>query len=163
MPTSLDLKNVFGSRGPEGYTKDVAAQLRKSEEKGRLERGVQVQDCRFSHRETCEFNADDGGTKLTDWISFGQIQFTEEPSFSTGSIASGQDDEEPLAEEYQNFDPTVHLRVPGAAMVACYQRNNQGFFTGAKILCYALASVPDGYRVAVWGTWTGPAVRIGGQ
>jgi hypothetical protein len=160
---TVQLNRAFGDKGPEGYTENLAKQLLDSERSGRLERGAQVaSNSRVGHWEFCEFK-DEGILLSPSWIDFGHIRFTEKPDFSSGSQAATQEGEAPLASDYSNYDPSAHLRVPGECMVACWRQDPNGYFSGAKLLFYALANVPSGYRVWISGTFSGPAVRYAEQ
>src|SRR5680860_1481612 len=66
-----------------------------------------------------------------------------------------------LMREAQVMDNcTVQIWVPGAAVVHKWRRES-GLFIAAKLLLFALAQVPEGYRANVGVTFTGPAIRIG--
>ncbi|MBN1319949.1 MAG: hypothetical protein JXA87_03820 [Thermoleophilia bacterium] len=113
----------------------------------------------FQYRVLADFGQAEDGKITTDWIDFAHIQFTKEPSFLSGSKRIPQPGESALAEDASNFDPMEHFAVPGDAMVLAYRTNSQGHYTGAKLLLFASASVPDDYRVVIYGLFVGPAVR----
>jgi hypothetical protein len=108
-----------------------------------------------------EFSADAEGVVATDWLDFAQIRFVTKPWVMAASQRLVQEGEEPLNEEASNFDAAEHLAVPGTAMVLAWRQDSRGFYSGAKLLLFALGSVPDGYKTMISATFLGPAVRMG--
>jgi len=164
LPTTAELERAFGGKGVVGQTRSVFQALRDEEARGRNLREVQLKD-NYSFQWTQLAVFDDkatGGQLVTDWIDFAQLHFVEKPGFMAASQRMAQEDETPLDPEGTNFDPVEHLSVPGTAMVLAWRQDERGFYTGAKLLLFALASVPDGYKILISATWMGPAVRMGG-
>lgn len=135
--------------------RDVQEQAR-----ARQSRNAQpVSSATFQYRVLADFSKAQGGQVTTDWIEFGHIKFTKEPVFLTGSKRAAQPDEPTLREDGANFDALQHLAVPGEAMVLCWRTNSKGHYTGAKMLLFANAAVPETYKVVIYGLFVGPAVR----
>ena len=164
MPTNVEMNQHPGLKGAAGHTQTAAKQMVSAEQQGRLQRGAQILDnCRVDHWEECEFTESEAAGGLTDWIDFGQIHFTAKPGFSSGSQLVGQPDDSPgISPDYSNYDPDKHFRVPAIAAVAAWKQDSRGYYTGAKLMFWALGSVPDGYKILISATWVGPAVRMGG-
>jgi hypothetical protein len=162
MPTQTQMQRAFGVGGPGGVTATNNHDAVIEERKGRLVRGAQpASNTSFQYRTVAEFSSAFGsGALVTEWIDFGHIHFTKEPVFTSGSKRLAQVGEPALAEDASNYDPAEHFTVPGCAMVLCWKQD-EGRYTGAKLLLFAQGSVPDGYRVAIYGLFTGPAVRMG--
>ena len=132
----------------------------QEEARGRGARNAQpVSSATFQYRALADFGRAEGGTIATEWVDFGHIQFTKEPVFLSGSKRVAQPEEATLAQDGSNFDPLEHFSVPGDAMVLCWRTNNKGHYTGAKLLLFASASVPETYKVVIYGLFVGPAVR----
>ncbi|MBN1630484.1 MAG: hypothetical protein JW990_12015 [Thermoleophilia bacterium] len=162
MPTAVELEQVFGPGGPAETTRSGLRQLIDAERKGRREREGQLSEaCSVQVRVNAEFTEQHPTTLVTDWIAFGEMQFVKEPYFTTGSRRLAQEGEDTLAADGSNFDPLQHFTVPGAAMVVAWKTNERGNYVGAKLLLFALASVPVGYKVLIYGVFVGPAVRMG--
>ncbi len=162
MPTTTQLQRAFGVGGPGKATAASNREAVVEERKGRLVRNAQVaSNTTLQYRTVAEFSSTSGsGGQITEWIDFGHLRFTKEPAFASGSKRVAQKGESQLADDASNWDASEHLTVPGVAMVLCWRQNSGGQYTGAKLALFALASVPDGYRVAIYGVFTGPAVRM---
>ena len=133
----------------------------QEEARARQVRNAQpVSSATFQYRVLADFSqAENGQITTKEWIDFGHIQFTKEPVFLCGSKRVAQPNEPELAQDGRNFDPVLHFAVPGEAMVLCWRTNNAGHYTGAKLLLFANAAVPDTYKVVIYGCFIGPAVR----
>lgn len=164
MPTQVQMKQSLGGQKPSVVTGSLAKNLLDEERRGRLRRESRVQDnCRVDAWLQAEFTSKTGTVLVSDWVDFAQIRFVKKPSFSTGSERLTQEGETPLAPDRPNFDPLEHFTVPGAAMVAAWRYDERGFYSGAKLYLFALATVPDGYRVNISATFLGPAIRMGDE
>ena len=162
MPTQVELEQTFAGTGASGRTQTANRQLMDQERRGRRQRESQPQNaCTVQVRLNAEFTEDNPTTLVTDWVDFGEMQFLKEPFFTTGSRRLAQAGETTLAADGSNFDPVQHFTVPGAAMVVAWRQGPNGAYTGAKLLLFALSSVPVGYKVLIYGVFTGPAVRTG--
>jgi len=132
----------------------------QEEARGRQARNAQpASSATFQYRVLADFGQAEGGQITTEWIDFGHIQFTKEPVFLSGSKRVAQPEEATLAQDGSNFDPTEHFTVPGDAMVLCWRTNTKGHYTGAKLVLFASAAVPDTYKVVIYGLFVGQAVR----
>ncbi|MBN1320731.1 MAG: hypothetical protein JXA87_07820 [Thermoleophilia bacterium] len=164
MPTQIQLEQSLGGQRPSTVTGNLAKQLIDEERRGRLTRESQVQEnCRVDVWIKADFSGGEGSGLLTDFIEFAHVHFTQKPSFSSGSERLAQEGEKPLAPDASNFDESEHLTVPGLAMVAAWRRDERGFYSGARLYLFALAAVPEGYRVNISATFLGPAVRMGDE
>jgi hypothetical protein len=163
MPTQIELEQSLGGQKASALTENAAKGLMDEERRSRLVRDSQIQDnCSVITWIEAEFDAESAGVVATDWIDFAQVHFVDKPGFMAASQRMAQEDEKALDPEGSNFDATEHLSVPGTAMVLAWRQDERGFYTGAKLLLFALASVPDGYKILISATWMGPAVRMGG-
>lgn len=162
MPTKLEMEQAFSGKGVQVTVQSVWGQLRDQEKSGRLMRDAAVQDnCTVQMVMECNFAEAEGGVLVSEWIDFGEMRFVREPAFTTGSRRMGFPDEKTLNREASNYDPLEHFSVPAAAMVLAYKTDDRGFYSAAKLLFFALASVSEDYRVKVSAVWIGPAVRKG--
>lgn len=164
MPTSVELVQIFGKGGAAGYTRGQLRSFLDADRAGRLMRQNQLEDhCVVTHDVSVEFSdevLDAGGQILTGWLTFGRIAFTKEPAFTTGPKGSAQEGETPeLNEDGSNYDPEAHIRIPAMGMNFRWKMEG-GLYRAAKVLLFAVGSVPDGYRATVSCVWTGPAIRI---
>lgn len=157
--TTSKSDRIYGvGAGPKPSTPVGRAQ--HEEERGRGARNAQpVSSATFQYRALADLGQAEGGCVKTDWVDFGHIQFTKEPVFLTGSKRVAQEEEPALSEDGANFDPLEHFSVPGDAMVLCWKTNSKGYYIGAKLLLFAIASVPENYKVVVYGLFVGQAVR----
>lgn len=162
MPTAVELEQYFSAGGVAEHTQNALRDLLTEEQRGRMQRDVQIKDnCTVQWRGKAEFSDADGAVKITDWIDFGHMKFIKEPFFTTGSRRLAQDGEETLDADASNFDTLKHFTVPGAGMVAAWRQDDLGFYTGARLYLFALAGVPTGFKVLIYGVFTGPAVLMG--
>ena len=163
MPSAVEMENAFGGRGVHAMTHDAHRAQLDDDRRGRLMREAQVMDnCTVQIWVPAVFSADKATTgQTTDFISFGRIRFTQKPVPSGGGteglLQPGEPDD---GTEGEAYDPQLHYRVPCAAVVHKWRRES-GLFIAAKLLLFALAQVPEGYRANVGVTFTGPAIRIG--
>lgn len=159
MATSGSNDRIFGVGGRARPNAPVGRQGQE-EARGRQIRNAQpVSSATFQYRVLADFSKAESGQVATDWIDFGHIQFTKEPVFLSGSKRVAQPGEPTLAADGVNFDPVQHFSVPGEAMVLCWRTNSMGHYTGAKLILFASAAVPDSYKVVIYGLFVGPAVR----
>ena len=162
MPTSLELQQAFAGKGVNLTLTNMVALLRDQERSGRMERDVQVQDnCTVQMVIDCDFAEAEEGVLVSDWLEFGEMRFVQEPAFTTGSRRIPLESETAMDAEMTNYDPVEHFSVPGVAMVLGYRMDDRGFYSAAKCLFFALASVPTEYKVRISAVWTGPAIRKG--
>ena len=164
MPTKVEMEQAGGSK-VHSRTKSVHEHLMGQELSGRLMRDAQVKDnCTVQVEITAVFDADvsQAGVFVSDWIEFGRICYVQKPVLTTGSERMAQTADSPeLNEQATNFDPVKHFTMPCAAMVLRWRIDEKGFYRAAKVLCYALGSVPEDYRAIVGCLFTGPAIRKG--
>jgi hypothetical protein len=101
------------------------------------------------------------GQVVSEWIDFGRIKFTERPALVGGSFRLAQTGEAQLNEEASNYDPDTHESIPCLPMGLKWRQDGKGYYTGAKVLAFALGSVSDGYKALISVVFAGPAVRMG--
>lgn len=162
MPSAVELEQAFGGRGVHGVTADAHRRQLEDDQRGRLMREAQVLDnCTAQVWVPATFSGD-GAVGPTGFIPFGRLVFIAKPVATSGAAeALLQDGEPDDGPEGEDFDPDTHYRVPCATVVHKWKRE-KGLYVGAKLLIYALAAVPEGYRTNVGICFTGPAIRIGG-
>jgi hypothetical protein len=164
MPSHVEMEEL-GGRVVHTRTKSLHEALLGQERAGRLMRDAQVKDnCTLYFEIPAVFEGDAAaqGVFVSDWIEFGSLNYVRKPMFTTGSERQAQEGETPeLNAEATNFDPSRHFTMPCAAMVLRYRTDEKGFYRAAKVLCFALGAVPEGYRALVHGVFTGPAIRKG--
>ena len=102
----------------------------------------------------------DSNSYQSGWISFGMIAFQERPTFVCGSSWVQPRDAPRLAEDASNLDTDLHIVVPAVAECITYKVEN-GYYRAAKVLCFALDSVPSGFNVDVGCIWMGVGIRRG--
>lgn len=163
MPTSTEIENVLGGSA-RAATQTGLSQLRDEERRGRLMRDAKVEEaCTVQAQFVAVFSsaAAQSGQVVSQWIDFGKIHFTEAPAMTCGSVRLAQAGEAALDAEASNYNPSTHFTVPCSAMVLTYRTNDRGLYTGAKVVAFALDSVPDGYQARVCCVFVGPAIRMG--
>ena len=160
MPSKTELAETFGGRGPHAATRSIHADLRQEERRGRLMRDAQVQDnCTVQVELPADLGASEGST-ISEWIDFGRVRFVKRPILTTGSMRLALAGEPTLDGEAANYDPVLHFAVPCAAQVLRFRTDARGFYSGAKVLLFALGPVPDGFQALVFCLFSGPAVRL---
>lgn len=160
MPGKTELEETFGGRGPHAATRSVHADLREEERRGRLMRDAQVQDnCTVQVEVPADFGAA-AGPVISEWLDFGRVRFVKRPILTSGSMRLALTGEPTLDAEARNFDPALHFAVPCAAQVLLFRTDTRGFYSGAKVLLFALDAVPEGFQTLVFCLFTGPAVRL---
>ena len=163
MPSTVEMEQAGGA-AVHAQTKSTQRQLQEQERSSRLMRDAQPKDnCTVQADIVAEFDSDaSSGVFVSDWIEFGRLCFTQKPVFTTGSERMAQTADSPeLNEEATNFDPDKHFTMPCAAMVLRWRIDNKGFYRAARVLCYALGDVPEGYKAIVGCLFTGTAIRKG--
>lgn len=160
MPGKTELDETFGGRGPHAVTRSIHADLRDEERRGRLMRDSQIQDnCTVQVEIPANF-ADAEGPVISEWIDFGRVRFVKRPIMTSGSMRVALEGEPTLDAEAANFDPALHFSVPCIAQVLRFRTDRRGFYSGAKLLIFALDSVPADFQALVFCLFTGPAVRL---
>ncbi len=160
MPGKTELDETFGGRGPHAVTRSIHADLREEERRGRLMRDSQIQDNCTVQTEIPGTFDETGAPVVSDWIDFGRVRFVKRPILTTGSMRLALEGEPTLDGEASNFDPVLHYSVPCAAQVLRFRTDARGFYSGAKLLLFALADVPEGFQTIVFCLFSGPAVRL---
>jgi hypothetical protein len=163
MPNAVQLEQSMGKGGAATATATMLNDLRDEERRGRLVRDAQVaENCIVQAQFTATFSAAaaETGQVASEWIDFGRIKFTEAPAVVGGSFRMRQTGETELNTEASNYDPDTHEAVPCIPMGLKWRIEN-GHYTGAKVLAFALASVTDGYKALISVAFIGPGVRMG--
>jgi hypothetical protein len=163
MPTRAELEQSFGGKGASVQARNTAADLRAQERAERLLRDAQgLTNCSFTADIDCEFNSGSVGAEyVSDWIEFGHLRVTKEPAIACGSKRQSQAGESALNAEASNYDPEEHFSAPIFAQLLRTQTDETGMIARAKVLLFALGSVPDGFRAKASVIFVGPAVRKG--
>ncbi|MHB8867425.1 MAG: hypothetical protein ACYC8U_01190 [Thermoleophilia bacterium] len=160
MPSKTELQETFGGRGPHAATRSIHADLREEERRGRLMRDAQVQDnCTVQVEVPADFGAAEGPV-ISEWLDFGRVRFVKRPILTSGSMRLALTGEPTLDAEASNFDSALHFAVPCAAQVLRFRTDARGFYSGAKVLLFALDAVPEGFQALVFCLFSGPAVRL---
>lgn len=161
MPSQTELDETFGGQGPHAATRSIHADLRAEERRGRLMRDAQIQDnCTVQMEIVADFDQAADGFLMSDWIDFGRVRFVKRPIMTVGSMRMAIEGEPTLDAEASNFDSAVHFAVPCSAQILRFRTDNRGFYSGAKLLLFALDAVPTDFQALVFCLFTGPAVRL---
>jgi hypothetical protein len=161
MPTAVDLHTAFGGRGTAGKIQDVARQLIEAERSGRYMRDAEFQtNDRVSFKVTATFAGTSGAglsSVMTDWLDFGTTRFQSEPAICGGSMRLKQAGELNLPNDKTGLDPITCF--PSMPQVVAFRTDAQGLINGAKIICFAIGTLPDaGYKVQIDVSFFGTAV-----
>ncbi len=120
----------------------------------------QIQDnCTVQVETLVSFGEGGPVSDVSDWIEFGRVKFVKRPIMTTGSMRVAFVDEWALNEEASNYDPVVHFAVPCLSQALRFRTDERGFYTGAKVLFFALGSVPADFQSVIYTLFTGPAIR----
>jgi hypothetical protein len=163
MPTEVELEQAFGAASAGATTRTTLEQLRNEERRGRLMRDAKVEEncvVQAQFVATYKSTSAESGQVVSEWIDFGRIKFTERPALLGGSFRLAQNGEPELSEDASNYDPDVHISVPCVPMGLKWRQDPNGYYTGARVLAFALAAVEDGYRALVSVAFVGPAIRM---
>ena len=165
MPTAVELEQAFGAAGAQATTRSTLEQLRDEERRGRLMRDAKVEEncvVQAQFVATYKSASAESGQVVSEWIDFGRIKFTEAPAITGGSFRLQQTGETELDAEASNYTPATHFTVPCIPMGLKWRMDPaNGHYTGAKVLAFALDSVPEGYKALVSVAFIGPGVRMG--
>jgi len=164
MPTSTQLKGTFGGKGAQVQARNSAADMREQERTGRLMRDAQVKtNCSFVAIIPCVFTTPTAPAQYeSPWIDFGPLRFTDgQLGISDGSVWQAQADAPTLDAEGSNYDPAVHLAFPTLAQLFRTKTDDRGMVCAAKVLIFAIGTVPDGFKVKASVVFTGPAILRG--